>query len=499
MKQRCNYLSEMKMVLGRQGSTATRMIKWPAVAVVAAASSFYTMEYTKNWWHNLAGNLGTTLNALDNGDSSNIDRSKPRPWWKKILGHYQQEEEPSLPAEVMREITGKEEFSKHIGKGVVSRFETNHISANSPIEDRHVECYFPDTEAMFFGIFDGHSGFHCSESLKRRLPIYVSAAVSKLHGKPLNHLELARKMDILSKFDEDSPLINLPANFAEKQNRLGTGVSWFCKYISSDICMSKTPEELLKLAFVTLDRDICKEAIPEEVADESLLAGLSGSCAMASFIKGHDMYFANTGDCRAVMGKRNASGQWKASQITQDQTVENISEVQRIEDQHPNENKTAIQRGRLLGQLQPLRAFGDVQYKWSKELHENVINVVYGRPVVPMQNYLTPPYLIADPVVSHREITNEDKFVILATDGLWEKVSSDHAVKLIGCYLDQLEHGDAQQENGATKLIKYALGKGSDANLANMLSLPNNFKRHFHDDITVTIVYFDSKKIDSKL
>ncbi len=200
------------------------------------------------------------------------------------------------------------------------------------------------------------------------------------------------------------------------------------------------------------------------------------------------------------MGRRNSSGKWTSYQITQDQTVENSHEVKRIEREHPNEKRTSIQRGRLLGQLQPLRAFGDVQYKWSQELHERVLNVVYGRPVVPPNSYLTPPYLTADPVVSHRKITKEDGFLIVASDGLWEKMSSDHAVKLIGRYLDTSTHqGNGNQENGATRLIRYALGGGSDAHLANMLSLPNNFKRHFHDDITVTVVYFDSNKVSSKL
>ena len=211
------------------------------------------------------------------------------------------------------------------------------------------------------------------------------------------------------------------------------------------------------------------------------------------------------GDCRAVIGKLSSNGKWIASQITQDHTVENLSEVQRIEEEHPNEKRTAIQRGRLLGQLQPLRSFGDVQYKWSRDLHERVLNVVYGRPVVPLYNYLTPPYLTAEPVVSHRKITEEDKFMIIATDGLWEKLSSEIAVKLVGSHLDAILGGPAgeedglKSENGSTLLIKFALGKGSNVALANMLTLPEQYKRHFHDDITVTVVYFNSAFINSKL
>ena len=212
------------------------------------------------------------------------------------------------------------------------------------------------------------------------------------------------------------------------------------------------------------------------------------------------------GDCRVVIGKRSSTNdKWVASQVTQDQTVENLSEVHRIEEDHPTEKNTAIQRGRLLGQLQPLRSFGDIQYKWTRDLHAQVLNIVYGRPVVPPNSYLTPPYLTAEPIVYYRKIADEDKFMIIATDGLWEKVSSEMAVKLIGSHLDyivgdpQMEQSGLVTENGSTLLIKFALGKGNNATLANMLTLPEEYKRHFHDDITVTVVYFDSTFVKSKL
>ena len=200
-----------------------------------------------------------------------------------------------------------------------------------------------------------------------------------------------------------------------------------------------------------------------------------------------------------MLGKINSNGSWSAIQLTEDQDAENNDEVLRLYKAHPDEKPTVITNGRLLGQLQPLRAFGDVQYKWDKLLHESVLNVVYGRPVVPTKSYKTPPYLTAEPVVTHKSICAEDRFLILATDGLWERVGNEKAVKIVGEYLGQIRKGENPEENGATKLIRFALGKGSNVALANMLRLPDNFKRHFHDDITVTIVYFESDKTTSKL
>eukprot|EP00795_Rhopilema_esculentum_P013969 gene13969-4931_t len=483
------------MVAGHNQRLAAKVMKWPAVAVIAAASSLYTMNHARNWWMDITDRLGLTVNALDGSGIS--EGGTKQPWWKSILGRVK-EEIPAIPVEVMDEVLRKDEFSKPMNEGIVSGFDTNQYSANSPIEDRHIECLFSSSKSFMFGVFDGHSGYHCSETLRQRMPQYISCAIAS-DDKAKRKIDKikSRSYDIIGKEHDDNPVIELAKNFDRKQKMLQTGSDEFCNFLDkSENRFSQS--ELLKLAFSTLDRDICKEAVPSGFADESLLIGLAGSCAIASVIQGDDLYIANTGDCRAVIGKHSSSGKWIANQITQDQTVENISEVERIEHEHPNEQKTVIRNGRLLGQLQPLRSFGDVQYKWSKELHEKVINVVYGRPVVSPFSYLTPPYLTAEPVVSHRKITDEDRFLIIATDGLWEKISSEQAVKLVGSHLDNIKKSE-QEENGATLLIKYALGKGNDSALANMMSLPVEYKRHFHDDITVTVVYFNSNFKNSKL
>lgn len=190
------------------------------------------------------------------------------------------------------------------------------------------------------------------------------------------------------------------------------------------------------------------------------------------------------------MGKRANNGNWVDEGLTNDHTCENVSEVKRIKNQHPKE-KMVVYQERLLGQLQPLRSFGDVPYKWSNELHENVLDVLYGHPSVPKSIYLTPPYLTAEPEVTHTKIDKNCGFVILATDGLWDFVSSGKAVKIIGQHLDDVRNGIPQEENGATKLIRYALGRGNNNKLANMLRIHEKLKRNYHDDITVTVIYFD--------
>ena len=204
------------------------------------------------------------------------------------------EEEPVLPVEVMNEILSKDQFSKDFRKGIVTRFETNQFAANQPIEDRHIECHFPTNDSYMFGIFDGHSGFHCSETIRQRLSQYLSCALSKANNNVLD-CNTAKSYKIIGKEHDDNPVITLPEDFSKKQERLGTGPDGFCKFLNNSK-QDYSHDELLKLSFLSLDRDICMEAIPDDGGDESLLIGLAGSCAILSIIEKDHLYVASTGE-----------------------------------------------------------------------------------------------------------------------------------------------------------------------------------------------------------
>lgn len=71
--------------------------------------------------------------------------------------------------------------------------------------------------------------------------------------------------------------------------------------------------------------------------------------------------------------------------------------VKRLRSAHPiAESTTILRAGRLLGELYPLRAFGDVRYKWPAELQKTVLEPLGD---TAPQGLLTPPYLTALPEV----------------------------------------------------------------------------------------------------
>ena len=89
---------------------------------------------------------------------------------------------------------------------------------------------------------------------------------------------------------------------------------------------------------------------------ENLKRFYQGSCALTTCIVSNQLYLANTGDCRAVLGSK-IDGKWTATALTVDQTANNADEMIRVFKAHPGER--VIRHGRLLGGLMPLRSFGD--------------------------------------------------------------------------------------------------------------------------------------------
>ena len=200
-------------------------------------------------------------------------------------------------------------------------------------------------------------------------------------------------------------------------------------------------DQAIRNAFLGLDRDIMDQAAkaasgPAFLNDamSQLSPAYSGSCALVSYYHSdsQQLKVACTGDSRAVLGRRNAAGQWETVALSKDQTGYNEIEVARLQAEHPNE-PGMIKNGRLLG-LAVTRAFGDCRWKWTRELQELAKKRFFGPSII--EPLLTPPYLTADPVITTTKIEPEKgDFVIMASDGLWDSLTSEQAVDLVGRWL----------------------------------------------------------------
>ena len=437
---------------------------------------------------------------------------------------------PTLsPTEISLLLTTNEARFMNDGHGssAVRGFESNQLASNYPIEDRRAVAQLTQTDGALFTVIDGHGGMDCAQAVTERLCNYVASLLLPYqHLEEYSHsLRTDRPMELLGwhKFNNAYRRDPIPPTY---RNSLQ-------KFVVESLSMSGLEDDVdlvatsLTSAFVGLDSDISSEALPVAgVFDvEALDAAFSGACVCMAHVSGLDLHIANTGDSRAVIGQLNNQGQWVAKRMSVDQNVDNEAEVKRVVSSHPSaEARHVLKNNRLLGQLVPLRAFGDVRFKWSLQELKNLVNLLdttYVHSIVPM-NYYSPPYLIAAPDVMHHRLTPADRFLVLATDGIWETMSNSRVVQLVGEYIEGKETHDhfkptntgtklgeinhillkrkatlarkADDQNVSTHLIRYALG-ADHGKVSEMLTLPADIVRYYRDDMTIVVVYFDSEYI----
>lgn len=191
----------------------------------------------------------------------------------------------------------------------------------------------------------------------------------------------------------------------------------------------------------------------QPAAAELLAPALSGSCALLSFYDSSSklLRVACTGDSRAVLGRRSSNGKWTATALSEDQTGGTPSEMARLRAEHPGE-EYVVRNGRILGGLEPSRAFGDSFYKWSKEVQERVKKNFFGRTPTPLLK--TPPYVTAEPIITTTKMEPEKgDFVVMATDGLWEMLTNEEVVGLVGRWLEVQRKTSTNVNSASTSRI----------------------------------------------
>ena len=398
------------------------------------------------------------------------------------------------PYQVTSILTNNQATHHYPTGGPVSRFDSSQLASNSPIEDRRTVGKLVQTGGLLFGVFDGHGGAACAQAASERLLDYI--AVSLLPHDLLESysqsLNSGKPMQLLDLYRFHNHYVNEDLTDLYQQSLI--------KYVNEHLSTAGLEEELdeiansiigfLKSAFLRLDNDISHEAKPKngKINEDLLSISLSGSCCCTVHILGKSVHAANIGDCRAVVGSFD-EGKWRSTMLTVDHNVENKKESKRLHNDHPEgEWNTLIRNGRLLSQLIPLRAFGDIRFKWSVAELKNLIslmgNNLYAQSILP-HNYYTPPYLIARPEVKSYELTPSDHFMIIASDGLWELMSNERAVEIVGDHMrgKQVTHRSISKEkltlgeihkvlqerrrgevhritdaNGAVHLLRHALG-----------------------------------------
>lgn len=132
---------------------------------------------------------------------------------------------------------------------------------------------------------------------------------------------------------------------------------------------------------------------------EFLSQGLcGGTCAATVLVKDGEMHVANVGDCRVVMSHRGV-----ANALTDDHRAAREEERNRIQN---NGGFMTCHNGtwRVQDTLAVSRSFGDLSLK---------------------------EWIISEPDTKNIHLTPDCEFLILASDGLWDKVTNQEAVDVV--------------------------------------------------------------------
>ncbi|KAG4939136.1 hypothetical protein AAZX31_16G109500 [Glycine max] len=212
-----------------------------------------------------------------------------------------------------------------------------------------------------------------------------------------------------------------------------------------------------------------------------------GSCCLVGVICGGILYIANLGDSRAVLGRVvRATGEVLAIQLSSEHNVARESVRQEMHSLHPDDSKIVVLKHnvwRVKGLIQISRSIGDVYLK-KAEFNKEPLYAKFR-----VREGFKRPILSSDPSISVHEIQQHDQFLIFASDGLWEHLSNQDAVDIV----------QNNPHNGiARRLIKAALqeaAKKREMRYSDLKKIDRGVRRHFHDDITVVVVFLDSNLV----
>lgn len=147
---------------------------------------------------------------------------------------------------------------------------------------------------------------------------------------------------------------------------------------------------------------------------------MSGSTANIVLVEENDIYCANVGDSRAVLGHVDESGNVKAVPLSFDHKPSDSKERNRIEAMN---GRVEACRGPYGNPVGPARV-------WLKgrDIPGLAMSRAFGDGVASSVG------VISVPDVTHRKRVDGDKFIIVASDGVWEFISSQEAVEMANLY-----------------------------------------------------------------
>ncbi|KAF7089043.1 hypothetical protein CFC21_092095 [Triticum aestivum] len=251
------------------------------------------------------------------------------------------------------------------------------------MEDAHSALLDLDNETAFFGVFDGHGGRVVAKFCAKYLHSQVLKSEAYSSGDLGTAVHKAFfRMDEMMRGQRGWRELSALGDKMNKFSGMIEGLIWSPR--GSD---SKNAED-----------DWALEEGPHSDFD----GPTCGSTACVALVRNNQLVVANAGDSRCVISR---AGQ--AYNLSRDHKPELVAERERI-----LKAGGFIRMGRINGSLNLARAIGDMEFKQNKFLPPEK-QIVTSNPDINV------------------ELCNEDDFLVLACDGIWDCMSSQQLVDFI--------------------------------------------------------------------
>jgi len=237
-------------------------------------------------------------------------------------------------------------------------------------------------------------------------------------------------------------------------------------FIIKQSCFPYKPKKALVRGFEAAEAAWTEIAMKDKNAIDK-----SGSCAVVALIVGDICFIANVGDSRAVL---SADSGTKVYSLTKDHKPNEETERTRILAAGGEVYQSQINSGTTIvqgvyrvipGRLSVSRSFGDIEAKLER----------YGG------NHNV---LIAVPDVKTFRVSDGYDYVLLASDGIFDKLSNKEAVASVwSTFQNKTLNFHKQCGLGVDSVIRSALSRQTLDNVTVVLVAFSHFKKSFNGDV----------------
>ena len=206
----------------------------------------------------------------------------------------------------------------------------------------------------------------------------------------------------------------------------------------------------MKDVFIRTNKDLCQ--------NELIDTQFSGSTCVTIILTKNKIISGNVGDSRAVMG-RYINGEWINIDLTKDQKPDTPEEKERIIKRGGRVESYKDENGNDFGPKRVWLKNADIPGLAMARSFGDEVAASVGT--------------ISEPVIEKFDITENDKFIIIASDGIWEFITSLECVNIVK---------DFYLKKDLKGCLKYLLNESSKRWIK---------EEEVIDDITCVLIFFE--------